>query len=45
MEEIIDAFERIESDYTGRSRAACDVACQYFASDVVLPKLVADIGL
>jgi hypothetical protein len=45
MEEIVDAVRRIESDYAAQSKAAHDVAREYFASDVVLPKLVADIGL
>ena len=45
MEEILAAFEAINSDYPRHSRAACEIAREYFAHDRVLPRLLADLGI
>jgi hypothetical protein len=44
-EEIIDAFEAVSADYDRQSRAAKAIAHEFFRHDVVLPKLLADLGL
>jgi hypothetical protein len=45
IEDVVAAIERIDSDYEGQCRAAREVARAYFSHDVVLGKLVADVGL
>ncbi|MHC4268189.1 MAG: glycosyltransferase [Planctomycetota bacterium] len=45
MEEILTAFEAVNSDYEKHSRAARDIAEEYFRSETVLSKLLNDLGL
>jgi hypothetical protein len=45
MDEALSAVEAVEADYARHSEAARAVAKEYFSSDVVLRKLLADIGL
>jgi hypothetical protein len=45
MEEIVDAFEAIRSDYGRHSRAARAIAEEYFKAETVLAKLIRDLGL
>lgn len=45
MEDILDAVDRINSDYERHSRAASEIARSYFSYDVVLPPMLADAGL
>jgi hypothetical protein len=44
-DDVCRAFDAIESDYDRHSRAAREIAREYFASDRVLAKLLADLGL
>ena len=44
MEEILAAVEAINSDYERHSRAAEEIAREYFAHDVVLGRLLGDVG-
>jgi len=43
-DEILAAFDAIDSDYSRHSRAARAIANEYFRSDVVLTKLLTDLG-
>src|SRR5256886_2535539 len=45
MDEILTAFEAIECDYERHSRAARDVAEEYFKAETVLARLLNDLGL
>ena len=45
MEEIVAAFEAVESDYERHSRAARGIAEDYFKAETVLAKLLGDLGL
>jgi len=45
MNDILTAFEAIESDYEKHSRAARDIAEEYFKAETVLAKLLSDLGL
>jgi hypothetical protein len=45
MEEILAAIEKIESDYKAASRAAKEIAAEYFSADVVLKSLLARAGV
>ena len=45
MEEILDAVEQINSEYERHSRAAQQIARDYFSYDIVLPRLLAEVGL
>jgi hypothetical protein len=45
MDDILAAFDAIESDYARHSRAARAVAEEYFRAETVLAKLLADLGL
>jgi hypothetical protein len=45
MEEILAAFESINSDYQRHSRAARAIAEEYFRAETVLAKVVMDLGL
>jgi len=44
MDEILAAVDAINSDYPRHSRAAEEIAREYFAHDVVLSRLLADVG-
>jgi hypothetical protein len=45
MDEIVAAFEAICSDYGRHSRAASEIAHEYFKAENVLAKLLVDLGL
>jgi hypothetical protein len=45
IEEIVDAFETIEADYAHHSRAARELAENYFKAETVLAKLLDDLSL
>jgi GT2 family glycosyltransferase len=45
MEEILAAVEAINSDYDRHSRAAEEIAREYFAHDVVLGRMLQDVGV
>ena len=45
LEEAVDAVQRINTDYERHSQAALAVARECFNYDVVLPRLLADVGL
>ena len=45
MDEILAAFEAIECDYERHSRAARDIAEEYFKAETVLARLLNDLGL
>jgi hypothetical protein len=45
MEEILAAFDAIQSDYERHSRAARAIAEEHFRAERVLARLVADLGL
>jgi hypothetical protein len=45
MEEILAAFEAINSDYERHSRAAREIAEEYFRAETVLAKVLYDLGL
>jgi hypothetical protein len=45
LQEAAEAIDRINSDYPRHSRAARSVARDYFDSDVVLRRLLGDLGL
>jgi hypothetical protein len=45
MDEVLAAVDRINSDYEGHCRAATQIAREYFNYDVVLKRLLADVGL
>jgi hypothetical protein len=45
LDEIVDAFEAIRSDYDKHSRAARAIAEEYFRAESVLEKLLQDLGL
>jgi hypothetical protein len=44
-EEILAAVDSINSDYAGHSKAAAEVARAYFNYDVVLPRILAEVGV
>jgi glycosyltransferase involved in cell wall biosynthesis len=44
MEEIVEAFKQINSDYERHSRAARAIAEGYFKAERVLAKLLEDLG-
>jgi GT2 family glycosyltransferase len=44
-EEILDAIDQINSDYERHSRAAEEIAREYFAHDVVLGRLLDEVGV
>jgi len=44
-DEVLAAFEAIATDYDRHSRAAREIAERYFRAEVVLPKLLSDLGL
>jgi hypothetical protein len=45
MEDILIAVDSINSDYEGHCRAAAELAHEYFNYDVVLKRLLQDVGL
>jgi hypothetical protein len=45
MEEIVDAVDRINSDYERHAAAALEIARSYFSYDVVLPRMLQEAGL
>lgn len=45
MDEILAAVDSINSDYEGHSRAAADLAREYFNYDVVLQHMLQEVGL
>jgi hypothetical protein len=45
MQEILEAVDSINSDYDKHCRAASTLAREYFSYDVVLKKLLAEVGL
>ncbi len=45
MEEIVAAFDAIDCDYERHSRAARDIAEEYFRAETVLGKVMDDLGL
>jgi hypothetical protein len=45
IEEIEQAVRRVNADYPRHSRAALTLAREYFHSDVVLKKMLAEVGL
>ena len=45
MEDIVAAFDAIESDYEQHSRAARELAAEYFAVEKVLGRLMQDLDL
>jgi hypothetical protein len=45
MEQILAAFEAINSDYARHSRGARAIAEEYFRAETVLAKVLVDLGL
>jgi hypothetical protein len=45
MEEILQAVEAVNSAYPQHCRAASELAQKYFSYDVVLPRLLSEVGL
>jgi len=45
MEEIVEAIEEINADYGRQSRAASEIAREYFSHEVVLGRLLAQAGM
>ena len=44
IEGVVEAIEAINADYPAHSRAATDIAREFFDSDVVLSRLLDDLG-
>lgn len=45
MRDILKAVDRINSDYEKHSKAATQIAREYFSHDVVLPKILKEVGV
>jgi hypothetical protein len=45
LEEVLAAVEEINRDYAQHSQRAAELARTYFCADVVLKRMVADMGL
>lgn len=45
MEEIVDAVQAVNTDYARHSRAAQAIAREHFNYDIVLPPLLAELGV
>jgi GT2 family glycosyltransferase len=45
LEEIVASLEAIAADYPRHRRAAFEIARRYFSHDIVLPRLLADLGI
>jgi hypothetical protein len=44
MEDILSAFDKINCDYTKHSRAAREIAEEYFKAETVMQKVLIDLG-
>ena len=44
IEDAVEAVEAINADYPAHSRAATDLAREFFDSDVVLSRLLDELG-
>jgi hypothetical protein len=44
-DEAVAAFEQVEADYDRHSRAARDIAEEYFCAETVLSRMLQDLGL
>lgn len=44
-QDILNAIDTINADYQRHRRAALDIAREYFSYDVVLPRLLQDVGV
>jgi len=44
MDDIVAAFDSINSDYEKHSRAASAIAEEYFKAETVLAKLISDLA-
>jgi hypothetical protein len=44
MEDIVGAFEAVQADYATHSRAARDIAEEYFRAETVLARFIDDLG-
>jgi hypothetical protein len=45
IDQAIDAFEQISADYDGHSRAAREIAAEFFAAEKVLGRVLERVGL
>jgi len=45
MEEILDAIQSVKNDYERHSKAAYEIAREYFKAEEVLSRLLAEVGL
>jgi hypothetical protein len=45
LDEIVGAVEKVNADYGAHSRAAAAIGREYFGSDTVLSRLVAEVGV
>ncbi len=45
MDEALAAFDAVQSDYARHSRAALEIAAEYFRAETVLKRLLGDLGL
>jgi hypothetical protein len=45
MDDILEAVDAINSDYATHSRAAIEIARDYFSYEVVLPRLLNEVGV
>jgi hypothetical protein len=45
VDDVLTAFDRINSDYRRHSRAARSIAAEYFRAETVLARLLDDLGL
>jgi hypothetical protein len=45
MDEILASFDAVQSDYERHSRAAREIAQEYFRAETVLGKLLGDLGV
>ncbi len=44
-EEAQDALATIDADYARHARAAREIACEYFAAEKILGKMIAEVGI
>jgi hypothetical protein len=44
MEDVLSAIDAINSDYERHSRAASAIAREHFGYDIVLPRLLSQVG-
>jgi hypothetical protein len=45
LDEVLEAFEAIESDYERHGRAAGEIGREYFSAERVLTRLLDDLGI